>query len=225
MRRSRCISLATSAAFVAQFAGCGSAPVQPDHDPQPQSNVLLLVASDSGDGPALNTTAGFTSVDVEAAWSSREKETIPLTAYTHANAELVVFAYEIGKGLAPAEVSLSAAPVPRSENPFFEAFLGGAANHLFGLIIVTAPIWLPILALSNRSAAQAARTAMHQERCCFVWIEDAKSGEVVAGSLPWEPRNVSDGDTPPASPSFEGEDLVNCVVAGKRRWAYRSQCS
>ena len=226
MKRHRWTSLVTSLAFAAQVSGCGSTPVRSDQHPQHQSDVSILVASDAGDRLALKTAAGLTRLAVEATWSSGSKQKVPLAVPADANAELVLFAYEIGKGLVPATVSLAPPPsLGPSGNAFFRTFMEGVGQGLAPLVLMTAPIWLLIHTLSKRSAAQASRTAMHQDRCCFVWIEDSQSGEVVAGSLPWEPRNVSDGDTPPASPSFESEDLVNCVVAGRRRWAYRSQCS
>lgn len=222
----RAVSLATSAALVAQVAACGTAPPEPDQSAQLPQSVSLLIASPYGDKLALKTVAGFTWIDVTTTWSAQPNDTVPLTVHAPADGEFVIFSYEIGKGLAPAKVALAPPPAPRlPQNGFAKAGMEGVMQGLLPWLLITAPIWLPIAGLASRAEARRIVAAVESGPCCFVWIEDAKSGEVVAGRPPWEhAKLLEQGAATPATPEVEGEDLVNCTVAGNRRWVYRSQC-
>jgi len=220
------LSLATSAALVAQHSGCGTTPANPVDALQAEGTVALMIASSSGDELALKTVAGFTWVDVTTTWSAQPSDTVPLTIYAQEDGKFVIFAYEVGKGLAPAKIAVAPPPTPRlPQHEFVKAGMEGVMQGLLPWILITTPIWLPIYALASHAQARRIVAAVESGPCCFVWIEDAKSGDVVAGRPPWEQAKlIEQGTRTSAAPALEGEDLVNCTVAGNRRWAYRSQC-
>jgi hypothetical protein len=95
----------------------------------------------------------------------------------------LVFAYEQGYELAQVnEVRKTSDNVPKSPSDPFLQSLGegvaqGAGPLIITLAIVTAPIWGPIY-LSSRPEKLPSGG--------FLWLEDAETGEVVAGRLPWK---------------------------------------
>ena len=188
----------------------------------PAKVARFTLASSAAPQPAIEITPGRLHLEVEMTRSNKEACTAELTLAAEPGAERSVFAYELGHGLAPATMRVEPhRPRGASSSSSWSGSLS-YCGECVALFILTAPIWYPFYAHSKQREAKSRQAAA---KYCFVWVEDAQSGEVVAGRLPWEPRNASGGNTPPASPSFEKEDLVNCVVAGERRWAYRSQCS
>jgi hypothetical protein len=94
----------------------------------------------------------------------------------------LVFAYEQGYGLVQIdEVRKTSENVPTSPgNPLLESLadgvVQGAAPLIFALAIVTAPIWGPIYLTSRPEGLPTGG---------YLWLEDAQTGELVAGSLPW----------------------------------------
>jgi hypothetical protein len=205
-------------ALATQLAGCQSMQTADMPEPSPENAVSLIGASSGGPQVPLKATPGLISVEIEVSWSNGAKDETLLGLEASPASELLVLAYERGRGFLPAASRLRR-PAPARASSFDWT---GALNYCgpcFALVILTAPIWLPIKAQANRSALRPSPD------CCFVWIEDAKTGEIVAGSSPWQqaaiPAYTSTGAKGPSLPT---DDLVNCVSEGVRKWVYQSSC-
>jgi hypothetical protein len=219
----RILASGLAVTLAVQLTGCGSAPFKPDHEPAPQDAATVVMASASAGALPVRVSPGWVSLQVEPSWSMHRRDPVLLTIDALPKKELLVFAHESGRGLVPATLALAPAP-PRPRPSLKTELLHGVAHGLAPLIVVTAPIWLSIYALTRHTEVKNEPS----DPCCFVWIEDAVSGEVVAGRSPWgqlsvRERRYAQGEASAAA-RIEGEDLVNCAVVGKRNWVYRSQC-
>jgi hypothetical protein len=100
-----------------------------------------------------------------------------------------------------------------------EGALKGAAPFIFVMGIVTAPAWLPFYVhYRPRDLPENG----------YLWVEDTESGEVIAGNSPWTVtfpvgKNPSSPSVQTA-PRSESDYMVNCAVAGERKWTWRSLC-
>jgi len=133
------------------------------------------VVAEASSGASVKVPPEARGVQVTVAWSNLARGTnyFPLPP----TGKFLVIAYEIGPGVVPASVHIF--PDPMED---FAAKVGeemGKNPYILALLLMTAPVWLPIYYLESKRAPPT-------PDCCFVWLEDAATGKKVAGTSPWE---------------------------------------
>ncbi len=170
-------------AFVAQVASCGTTTNLSSEERLREDLASFAVASETSPQKVFELPPGWQLFWVKAKWSNGRKDDWHFDNFkVPPNGKFTVFAYEIGHGLVPAALHR---PKPKtSTDKVVEAMLGEGPKSLpvtGPLIIMTAPIWGPIAFLNATKDRLG-------ENCCFVWIEDANTGEQLAGESPGDRR-------------------------------------
>ena len=189
--------LATLAIAVSAIGGC-AAPrspldlevpgrvwvVFPDRSSYRTENGSLRPLSLLIDGKPDNLpVVGRHRIEAKVRWSNDFVETVALDATLAARHWYRAFAFEISPGADPA----TAVVRTRTTNETLgDAVLGGLGTAvMFGVapvavpgILITAPWWMA----ADKSPAPTTRPVAG---CCFVWLEDPSSEDIVAGSSPW----------------------------------------
>jgi hypothetical protein len=179
--------------LAANLAACNSIPLQSDGDPLPEDAASLTIVSDRGSQKTIGVASGLTAFEVEAVWSNGSRDITRFRHWVPPKASLLVIAYEHERGVAPARVQ---SPQPSRPLGTIErevatmAFLG-AVPLILTAAILTAPVWVPIYAINHHSKKRPS------ENCCFIWIEDANTGEVIAGTNPWIQNAIANSKEPP----------------------------
>ena len=117
-------------------------------------------------------------VDVPAQWSNNFKEVVTLTVHARPGKHYVVLIYELAHGQDPATAEIR--PKTFGEQ-MGEAGSRGDVQGLAPLILLFA--WPFLLHEANKRPPYSRPF----ESCCFVWIQDAETGEVVVGTSPRNP--------------------------------------
>jgi hypothetical protein len=126
---------------------------------------------------------GHHKVTAEVIWSSEQKETVVLEGDFLAGKKYVLLGYELSKDQDPS----SAVVRPKNnKEQFGEATTGslseGFFKGMFPLIILTAPIWVPIAIITNQSKSNAFGKPF--DGCCFIWIEESETRKIISGKSP-----------------------------------------
>ena len=189
--------------LLACLAGCIPVPAKSREEP-----LVLSIAADPSDQTTLTTASNAHSVDVkvEAIWRSGGSHFHRLVA--PARGKYLILAYERGHGFAPVKIRSVSQNRPKID-------LHDGSGYALGWMLLTAPIWVPI-DLSFRP------TELPKDG--FVWLEDAETGEVVAGMYPWNIERAFAQPVDDAGPRDEKDYWVSCIVGGTRKWAYGSRC-
>lgn len=135
---------------------------------------------------------GHHTIKVETEWSNKWTDENELSFDAIAGRRYLVLAYELHPGQDQAQAMLRPA---RSGGlvPPAEAVLGGGGfEGAAPLIILTAPIWIPLGNLfwgekpeePTPEAPKGAPDSRPFPGCCFVWIEDQQSGQLMDGTRP-----------------------------------------
>ncbi|MCU0965628.1 MAG: hypothetical protein MUF08_11385 [Burkholderiaceae bacterium] len=116
-------------------------------------------------------------------WSNDFEEAVALDATLAARRLYRVFAFEMSPGADPATAMV--------RKPTTSEMLGDGAKAsvvMTGLIVLApvvvagALITAPLSMAADESPAPTTRPFAG---CCFVWLEDSSSKDIVAGSSPW----------------------------------------
>lgn len=213
------VSAPLALVLVTQLAACQAMQTTDAPEPPLRNAVSLIRTSGGGAQVPLKVAPGLISVEVEVTWSNGAQDKTPLGLDAPLGSDLLVLAYERSHGVRPATIKLSR-PAPSRASSSLWADALTYCGYCFAAVILTAPLWLSIRALANRPGIRPSPD------CCFVWVEDTNTGEIVAGNSPWRqiaiPANTA--RTEPEVPSDTGEDLVNCMSGGMRKWVYQSRC-
>lgn len=145
------------------------------------------------DGPPRPLAPGRHVTTVEATWSNRARDRTRLAFDAEAGTAYRARAFEANQAAVSVrlvDVAPDAPPASKSKEMEFAeamgwAMLGGAAYGLAPLIIMAAPVWLPIYLAAQRPPTRPSPD------CCFVWIEEAQSRRVVAGFSPMDKEAVA----------------------------------
>ena len=178
-----CSSVAdpTGKAANVNHAGADHTARQVDDAPTVTISALL---PDEGLRTVLRMEPAIVWLAVDPAWSNRSARTKHVSFSTEADRQYVVLAYEMGQGVVSATVALSSPDESyRSSGSSSSSGwggLGGAGGPGIGLLVVLVLLWKLASSLANRQTSPNTT-----EECCFVWVEDAESGEIIAGASPW----------------------------------------
>lgn len=140
-------------------------------------------------------------LDVSVTWSDGTEEyKRAFLLRTEPGRQYSVLAYQAGVGHVPVTAKLTAvAPPAEKHTPrsgsgprsVGQAAAGGFALALLSPIwvplgIVSAPITIPLAIIKSKNNSENARKkhAKFAGDCCYLWIEDAKTGQIIAGSTP-----------------------------------------
>jgi hypothetical protein len=165
-------------ALTTNLAACNLIPLQSGGDPLPEEAASLTITSDGGSQRTIAVAPGMLLLEVEAAWSGGRRDAIRFDLATPPKAAFLLVAYDRDFGVVPAQVK-SRRP-PGRPRP---VLLGGTGSSGMAILVygalLTAPIWLPILVVRHYTKDN------RSPDCCFIWIEDTDTGEIVAGTSPW----------------------------------------
>jgi len=209
----RAIAMVVAVAVLAQSAACSYVPTRPDERACAQEKAEVLAsATDQAknqDAIFFNVTVdghwrcaaavpkNEYIARVFATWSDgKTEEGWDFSISVEPGRQYSVLAYEVGVGHVPATATLTAKQAPENAitpNPSTPASraAGEMAKNL-GLAL-TMPIWFPVLIVSFpvyvaskkiKSEQAKAKEAGWVTNCCYVWIEDAKTRETIAGFAP-----------------------------------------
>ncbi|MFC4524360.1 hypothetical protein [Cupriavidus pinatubonensis] len=119
-------------------------------------------------------------------WSNHCTDDTELTLEVTANHRYAIGSFELASDQHPEDARvLLLGEIPRPSLGMAAAS-GAASGALLGslpLVIMTAPVWGPVYLISRKNPTRLP-TNRPFENCCFVWIQDVDSGELVAGSRP-----------------------------------------
>jgi hypothetical protein len=189
--------LATLAITVSAIGGCAVTPstaeppdrvwvlgVSGNSDYRTENGSLARVSSQLIDGnPDSKAVAGRHRIEVKVRWSNDFEEAVALDATLAARRLYRVFAFEMSPGADPAKAMV--------RKPTTSEMLGDGAKAsvvMTGLIVLApvvvagALITAPLSMAADESPAPTTRPFAG---CCFVWLEDSSSEDIVAGSSPW----------------------------------------
>jgi hypothetical protein len=203
----RAVALATAIALGMQIPGCGSIPATETHDALVNQTVsVAMVVNAAERSETLTVPPGVVRLQIHVKWSAKRADPVELAIDARPNGNYRVFAYEIGVGHVPANFQVLELDSAHSRHSALgDAVIGGALQALLPLIILAAAVAWPVYAIAKRAGDGAARADTASQQCCFVWIEDTTSGEIVAGSSPFRksvPRGAAD-----LTPNAPEEDL------------------
>jgi len=172
MRYRRFVTV-TAVAALAQLCGCAAE--RPRDEP-----LVLGVAIDPVSPITLNTASNAygVHVKVQATWHAAGNLWHSITAPPAG--KYVLVAYEEGYGFVPLRIRTTAENIPRDPDPWWKGFAQGAAPGILAVAIVTAPFWGPVYLATRPKDLPAAS---------YLWMEDADTGAVVAGTSPWVIRD------------------------------------
>lgn len=198
MRLRQPFLLATIAIAGSAIGGCAAAPAPPEppdrvwvlgvsgpsSDYRTEKGSLAQVSSLLIDGsPGSRAVAGRHRIEAKVRWSNGFEEAVALYATLAAGRQYRVFAFEVASGEDP-----SAAVV---RHPTAGEMLGEGAMEsvvMTGLIVL-APVVVAgaviTAPLSMAADELPTPTTRPFDGCCFVWLEEPSSKEIVAGSSPW----------------------------------------
>jgi hypothetical protein len=144
---------------------------------------ILNVLVDGNQSLDSKVVPGHHKITAKVVWSTEQKENLDLEGDFLAGKKYVLLGYELSKG------QETAAAVVRPKNnteQLGEAATGGLSEGLFKgifpLIILTAPIWIPIALIINQFDSEA--TGKPFDGCCFIWIEELETRKIIAGNSP-----------------------------------------
>lgn len=145
----------------------------------PNDETLLVVNPVKPSVQAsLTTASNASSVLVKVRVSWRAAGTLSHSLSAPPKGKYRVVAFEPYQGFAPLEIRSVSEGSPTEKFEFNPGPYGAAGILVLG--IVTAPIWGPVYLASKVRDVPAGD---------YLWIEDADTGEVVAGKSPWD-QNV-----------------------------------
>ena len=174
--RSRTGVLLTFLVLLLPLCGCATVGTE-------DGELKMLSGADPASATMFHTGHESYSVNllVRVDWKTAGTRQHEIVAPTRG--KYLLFAYEEGRGLVPLqEIRKKSENAPKNPlDPTARALLEGLAQGAFPLIaslaILSAPIWGPIY-LSSRSEALPSAG--------YLWMEDAETGEQLAGRTPWE---------------------------------------
>lgn len=228
------------AAAAVLLGGCGTASLRADRDRPAENAGIVRVSLNSGS--ENDVPPGSHLAQATVTWSNGTHDATLLGFDAMPGATYRVMAYEAGRGAVPAALELvepphsgTASPDPhrpkRDGEVFAERALGVVGEIALGVvlqltapvIVLTAPVWIPIALAASKPRYRPAPD------CCFVWLEDADTGVTVAGRSPWTPPPDDPTPVAPATVAYSGppagdDERVNCVADGVRQWTWRSRC-
>ena len=169
----RLVSAVLTAALSLNGAGCGTVPAQQ----RVSDGVTVSVAPDSD---------GWTRIHAVPTWSNGKSADEYLTFRTDSAGGYLLLAYERGHGLVPLTFG-KAEPPSKSSSRSWSLPVGGPDPVGAGLLIIAALAVVGVVALVQRATASKSGTASSRPGpdCCFIWVEDVETGEVLAGASPW----------------------------------------
>jgi hypothetical protein len=204
------------------LSGCGTTAHRPDQHAGTEGDAFVLVRADATGETLVRVAPGPKLAEVTATWSNGARESARWLFDVAPGATYRVVAHEAGRGEVPVSLGLRDPPAPTTPAERFakgmlqaglEGFVLGAAP----LILMAAPVWMPIYFATRRPAHPPAHD------CCHVWLEDA-NGATVAGLPPPRPVAPIAASVAATAPPTADDELVDCVADGERQWTWRSRC-
>jgi hypothetical protein len=173
----RGIAAIVAVVFGLQASGCSTFPEHAETHSEESFEVRITAVSPGGNStvsvPAQAN--GYVIVAAMPTWSSGEGAPEPLSFRVEKGKDYLVFAHEEGRGLVPVSVRESEG----SGGGGMEALGAGMNGPGAGAVILIALLIYGVGTLLERKYA-----AKPSAGCCFVWLEDAGSGKVLAGLSP-----------------------------------------
>jgi hypothetical protein len=164
-----------------QSSGCST--IEEQAEVRPKEGVAIRITAVS---PGSNSTfvvsaqvQEYVMLLATPTWSSGEGEPENLTFRAEKSRNYLVFAHEEGRGFVP--VSVRESDAPGGGGGGFDALGAGMNGPGAGAVILIALLIYGASRLLERKYA-----AKPSPGCCFVWLEDAETGELLAGMSPWE---------------------------------------
>lgn len=203
------IAMVVAVALLAQSVACSFAPTRPDERDCAQERAEVLAGAKD---PAEGRQAIFFNVTVDGHWTCAA--TVPQIGYDvevlvtwsdgktegywpgffiipEPGRQYSVLAYEVGVGHVPVNATLTA---HQSSTParMPEAVDGLArlVPYIAGVVLLVVIPFVVAEGITKRirkskQAEAAEATGVRQAKnCCFVWIEDAESREIIKGTAP-----------------------------------------
>jgi hypothetical protein len=168
------ISAMLIASMSLQSAGCSSVPA--------------LKQSPGGGATAISITpeeGGWIRLYAVPTWSNGESPKTYLSFQAEKSDGHLLFAYEFGHGLMPVTFREAPPPSPPSaRSSSWNWCCGGPDPVGAGLLLMGVLLVVGIGALLE----SLPKPSDPSPGCCFVWIEDAETGETLAGTPPWRPQ-------------------------------------
>jgi hypothetical protein len=161
------------------------------------STIPAHVAQPPSGGTAVNIAPddeGWTRLHIIPTWSNGKSPDDYLSFRTDSADGQLLFAYERGHGLVPVTVRRAAPPKAASSSSWsLPLGVGGPDPMGAGVLIMVALVVFGVAALIKSATAQSETASSRPSPdCCFLWVENAVTGEVLAGEPPWkEPKQIS----------------------------------
>lgn len=207
--RVRRFALCLAAGF---SAGCATTQPRLDDAGYREEPLVLTVNSDPASVRSLKLGKSTTSVSLRIE-ADCDKGVARRFFTVAPQGNDLILGYQTGRGAVPVRLQGIKEFRPAEENPradaFGKALVSGFFDNVYGasLLIISAPIWYPI-----KQAVKEANTS-HDVEDCYVWIEDAKSGDRIAGDWPWGRLMIEQPSADAASAIAADPDATNQGMA------------
>ncbi len=139
------------------------------------------------DVSVLEMLSGPHKVGIGVHWSNGFEDNTDLDFSAVGGKKYTLAIYELSPGEDPATVELSNPP---------QSFLGPDTKTALTLLLITLPLWLPFAIYEWSKEPEALPKERPFNGCCFVWIQDEETAEVIAGVSPKSVKSETNRELP-----------------------------